>query len=84
MDWLARHRPLAAQRIEGLIRGVRGGKLNDPNFGSRMRGSGTYAAAIAAAFHVSVKKLGLDQPWPELDVSQFRAPRMSGGQMTLF
>jgi len=82
--WLAEHRPIAAQRVESLIRGVRGGKLNDPRFGSRMRGSGTYADGIAVSFDIFVKKLGLDQPWPELDASQFRPPRMIGGQMTLF
>jgi DNA repair photolyase len=84
VNWLAEHRPLAAQRVESLIRDMRGGRLNDPRFGSRMRGSGTYADAIAATFAVHVKKLGLDQPWPELEVAQFHPPRVSGGQMTLF
>ena len=82
--WLAEHRPLAAQRVESLIREMRGGKLNDSRFGSRMRGGGTYADAIAAAFDMFVKKLGLDAPWPELDVSQFHPPRLIGGQLSLF
>jgi DNA repair photolyase len=84
MAWLAEHRPLAAERIEALIRDARSGKLNDSRFGSRMRGSGPYADHIAATFRVFVQRLGLDQPWPELDVSQFRPPRLAGGQMTLF
>jgi hypothetical protein len=29
-------------------------------------------------------KLGLDQPWPELDGSQFRPPEMPAGQRRLF
>jgi DNA repair photolyase len=82
--WLAEHRPLAAQRVESLIRGMRDGKLNDSRFGSRMRGNGPYAAGIAKSFDVFAKKFGLDQPWPELDVSHFRPPGMTGGQMTLF
>ena len=32
----------------------------------------------------AAKKFGLDQPWTELNVSQFRPPRNAGGQMTLF
>jgi DNA repair photolyase len=84
MAWLRQHRPLAAERVESLIREMRGGKLYKAEFGSRMRGSGPYAEGIAKTFDVFVKKLGLDQPWPELDVTQFRPPQMIGGQMRLF
>jgi DNA repair photolyase len=82
--WLREHRPLAADRIEGLIRGMRGGRLYQAKFGSRMRGSGAYAEGIARSFEVFVRKLGLDQPWSELDGSQFRPPRLPGGQLPLF
>jgi DNA repair photolyase len=84
LEWLKAHRPLAADRVESLIRDMRGGKLYKSKFGERMRGEGTYAASIQASFEVFVKKLGLDGPWPELDTSQFRPPRLSGGQMNLF
>ena len=30
------------------------------------------------------RSLGLDQPWPELDTTQFQPPQMSGGQLRLF
>jgi DNA repair photolyase len=82
--WLKEHRPLAADRVEGLLRGMRGGQLYRAEWGERMRGSGTYAEGIAQSFDVFVRKLGLDQPWEELDVSQFRPPQMPGGQMRLF
>jgi DNA repair photolyase len=82
--WLKEHRPLAADRVEGLIRGMRGGQLYNAEWGQRMRGSGAYAAQIAQSFDVFVRKLGLDQPWEELDVSQFRPPPVVGGQMRLF
>lgn len=84
LAWLEEHRPLAAPRIEALIRDARGGKLNDPRFGSRMRGSGNYAENVEKTFKVFAHKLGLDQPWPELDATQFRPPRMAEGQMRLF
>jgi DNA repair photolyase len=82
--WLKEHRPLAAERVESLIREMRGGQLYKSEFGSRMRGSGPYAEGIAKIFALFVHKLGLDQPWPELDTSRFRPPRMPGGQKTLF
>ena len=82
--WLSTHRPLAAERVEGLLREVRDGKLSDPNFGSRMRGTGPYAETIRATFAAFVKKLGLDTPWPPLDTSQFRPPHVPGGQRSLF
>jgi DNA repair photolyase len=84
MAWLRENRPLAAERVESLIREMRGGKLYNAEFGSRMRGSGPYAESIANTFAVFVQKLGLHQPWPALDTSQFRPPRMSGGQLRLF
>jgi DNA repair photolyase len=36
-EWLALHVPLQRKKILGRIRELRGGKLNDPNFNSRMR-----------------------------------------------
>ena len=59
---------------------MRGGKLNDANFGSRMRGSGAYAEGIARTFEVFAKKLGLDTPWEKLDCTLFRPPELSRGQ----
>ena len=84
LEWLAEHRPLAAGKIEGLIRGMRGGKLYKSQFGTRMRGEGNYADGLAATIEVFVKKLGLDQPWPELDTTRFQPPRMAGAQLRLF
>jgi DNA repair photolyase len=83
-DWLARHYPLKQQRVEGLIRGMRDGKLSDSQFGRRMRGTGPYAQQIAATFNVFKKKLALDRGLPELDGSQFRPPAQPSGQMALF
>ena len=84
MAWLQEHRPLAAARIESLIREMRGGKLYNSKWDERMRGVSTYADGIAKTFEVFVNKLGLDQPSPELNASQFRPPRMNGGQLRLF
>jgi DNA repair photolyase len=84
LDWLARSYPLKQKRIESLIRSVRGGRLNDPKFGTRMRGQGEIAGQIRHLFDVFSKKFALDSDLPELDCSQFRPPRPSSGQLSLF
>jgi len=73
--WLDEHHPLRAAHVMSLVRQLRGGRDNDPNFGSRMRGTGTYADLIARRFTLARKRYGLDdhQASP-LDTSKFRRP----------
>jgi len=54
--WLQEHRPLAAERVESLIRDMRGGKLYKAEWGARMRGSGSYADGLDRTFDVFVHK----------------------------
>lgn len=82
--WLQEHRPLQAEKVESLIRSVRGGKLYDAEWSQRMKGVGPYAEGIEKTFRAFCKKLGLDQPQPELDCSRFRPPRLPGAQLRLF
>jgi DNA repair photolyase len=84
VNWLRTHRPLAAGKVEGLLREMRGGKLYKSEWGERMRGTGTYAEGVANTFDVFVRKLGLDTPWEPLDTSQFQPPRPPSGQLRLF
>jgi DNA repair photolyase len=84
LDWLQRNYPLKQQRIESHIRAVRGGQMNDPNFGSRMRGQGIMADQIENIFDLFAKKYGLDGELPELDCSQFQPPRSASGQLRMF
>ena len=83
-DWLARNFPLKKDRVEGLIRSTRGGRMSDPRWGTRMRGEGEYAQQIERTFRVFAKKYGLDGPLPPLDSSQFRHPMDAAGQRSLF
>jgi DNA repair photolyase len=83
-DWLARSYPEKADRVLALIRATRDGRLNDPNWGSRMRGQGAYADGIAQTFKIFAKKHGLDRPLPPLDNTQFRPPKLVDGQLRLF
>ena len=49
-EWLAQHYPQRAEHVMSLVRDARGGRENDPNFGSRMRGTGAYAELLRARF----------------------------------
>jgi len=51
--------PLRADRVLRRIRETRGGRMNDPRFGSRGSGEGAYAEAIAALFAQTTARLGL-------------------------
>lgn len=84
LDWLERTQPTAKPRVEARIRSTREGKLNDSQFGSRMRGCGPIAEQIQQTFRVFTKKYGLDGPLPLLDTSQFRPPVPCSGQLRLF
>jgi len=80
-EWLERNFPQKKDKILSRIRAIRGGKLNDPRFGSRMRGEGIFADQIAQIFHVSRRKVGLPENGPELSTAAFRRP--VGPQMAL-
>ena len=79
--WLEEHRPLRKNKVLESIRDLRGGKLNEARFGSRMRGQGPRAENLRQMFHVTCRKLGLNQKSLELDSSHFQRP---GDQLSLF
>lgn len=80
-SWLARHRPGEAGKILGRIRAMRGGRLNDPRFGSRQRGEGFQAEQLAQLFAVSARRAGFKESRLELSTAAFRVP---GSQLSLF
>lgn len=80
-QWLERHFPDRKEKVLNRIRSIRGGKLNDPQFGSRMRGEGIFADQIAALFSVARRKAGIEGKHPELSTESFR--RIEKGQLSL-
>lgn len=79
--------PLTAPKVLGRLRDVRGGRLNDPRFGHRMRGEGPYARAIAGLFDGLKARTGFDERPPRakpLDPPSFRRPTGRGAQLSLF
>jgi DNA repair photolyase len=83
-DWLAHNYPLKAEHVMSRVREMRGGRENDPNFGSRHRGTGLLAKLLAQRFEIACKRLGLNQDErAPLETGLFRPPSQ-GGQMDLF
>jgi DNA repair photolyase len=82
-QWLRVHRPDRAERVLSRVRDTRDGKLYDSTFGTRGRGTGTYAEQISTLFDVSMRRAGLVPRHFELSTASFRPPR-SGPQMALF
>jgi DNA repair photolyase len=80
-EWLTLHAPLQKDKILGRVRDIRSGRLNDPNFGTRLRGQGKYADHLDTLFEVSCRKEGLNASRPRLNTDAFRRP---GSQMNLF
>ena len=83
-DWLARHQPGRAAHVMARVQAMRGGRDNDPRFGSRMRGEGIEAELLHQRFRVARRRLGLDAPAPALDCSRFGPPPAPGQQLSLF
>ncbi|MCB1587541.1 MAG: PA0069 family radical SAM protein [Xanthomonadales bacterium] len=84
-EWLALHLPERAEHVMNLLQSKRGGRDNDPNFGSRMRGEGAYADMLAQRFKLACRKHGLVRTRQlPLDSSQFVPPRRPSPQGELF
>ncbi|HZM90409.1 MAG TPA: PA0069 family radical SAM protein [Blastocatellia bacterium] len=80
--WLEQHFPDRKKKVLNRIREMRGGRLNDPNFGTRMRGEGVFAKQIEAMFKLACRREGIDGGGPELSTASFRRP--PGPQLSLF
>ena len=84
LEWLSVHAPNKTKRVVSLLQGMRAGRLNDPNFGSRMTGAGPYADLLAARFAAATRRLGLARRGPGLDTGRFRPPSRDPAQLALF
>jgi DNA repair photolyase len=84
-EWLAEHYPDRAKHVMSLINQARGGRDNDPRFGTRMRGTGAYADLLRNRFQLATRKLGLNDARNrmELQTALFRPPAAAVPQMSL-
>ena len=82
-DWLSTHYPLKAEHVMNRMREMRGGRENDPEFGSRFRGMGLLADLLAQRFNNACERLGFNFEDRSLETGLFKPPSRHG-QMELF
>jgi DNA repair photolyase len=86
-EWLGEHFPDTAAHVMSRVADLRGGRDNDPRFGARMSGQGTFAALLRQRFEVAARRCGFQTDWAlELSTALFRrpaAPGPSSAQMAL-
>jgi DNA repair photolyase len=83
-DWLERNFPDRKDKVLNHIRELRGGKLNDPNFGSRMGGHGPLYDQLRQMFHLACRKAGIDGNSTNLSSDSFKRPPELRPQLDLF
>lgn len=71
-DWLERHFPQKKDKILRQISTMHGGKLNDSEWGRRMRGEGKWAETIRNVFEVSRKRFIPHKETFDFDLTIFK------------
>jgi DNA repair photolyase len=83
-EWLAEHFPERAEHVMSLLRAIRGGRDNDPQFGTRMHATGPVAQLIRQRFRLACRKLGYPEDRGESLVTHlFRQPLRTPPQLSL-
>ncbi len=84
-EWLETHEPGKTEHVFSIIRELRSGRENDPEYFSRMRGNGVFADLIRARFQSACRKFGLNGDRRlELNTGLFKPPAVAGRQQSLF
>ena len=78
--WLDEHFPDRKEKVLGRIRHLRGNRLNNSKWHTRMTGEGIFAEQIASLFEVGCRRAGIGKR-PKLSTAAFRRTRE---QLTLF
>lgn len=74
-EWLERNYPLKAKHVMSRVHEMRAGRDNDPCFGSRMIGSGEFAALLEKRFDIACKRFGFNaERGRQLDRTLFAVP----------
>ncbi len=83
-EWLLRHFPHKVSHVLNLVRDMRNGKENDPNFYSRMRGTGAYARILEQRFERTARRYDLNRKPQKLRTDLFCPPKIKDRQLSLF
>ena len=78
--WLEEHFPDRKEKVLGRIRHLRGDRLNNSQWHTRMTGEGIFAEQIASLFEVGCRRAGIGER-PKLSTTAFRRTRE---QLALF
>ncbi len=90
-DWVTKNFPARANKVLNQIKSMHGGKLNDTEWGRRMKGEGNFSTLINAQVKLARSKFLAGREWPDTDYSLFDerkkqvlAEMNQGPQMSLF
>jgi DNA repair photolyase len=79
--WLETHFPDRAGKVMATIRSLRDGRVNDPDFFTRMKGSGPWADLLATRFRLACRRLSLNAERIVLRTDLFRPPAGPQGEL---
>ncbi len=74
VEWLQQHFPDRATHVMSLVRQMRGGADYDSNFGTRMRGTGQYAAMLRQRFEIAARRHNLLRKHYPKNMAHFCVP----------
>ena len=78
-QWLEEHYPDKAAHVMSLIRQSQNGKDYNPEWGTRMRGTGQYAELLAQRFSNAYRRIGFSSGnMPEMNTGLFGSPQARG------
>jgi DNA repair photolyase len=74
-DWITKNFPDRATKVLNQIKTMHDGKLNDSNWGRRMRGEGKFAEMIRLQFHLARKKYLIGRSFPAMNYDLYEDTR---------
>jgi len=79
--WLDTYFPDRAAKVMATIQSIRGGRDNDPDFFTRMKGQGPWADLLRTRFQIAARRYGLDGARIQLRTDLFRPPPGPQGEL---
>jgi DNA repair photolyase len=79
--WLDTYFPDRAGKVMSMIQSIRGGRDNDPAFGTRMRGQGPWYDLMLTRFKIARRRYGLESARVTLRSDVFRPPEGAQGRL---
>jgi hypothetical protein len=79
--WLDTHFPDRAGKVMATIQSIRGGRDNDPDFFTRMRGQGPWAELMRTRFQIACRKHNMNRERIMVRTDLFRPPAGPQGEL---